>query len=130
MTDLVVDIVTPEKIAYSGAVREVRIPGLEGEFGVLPGHTFFLSLIQPGVAVVETPSGAERFVVGRGFAEAGPDKVVLLTDTCIPAADVDKAEAEALLADAEARLARLEPQSDAWLAASRDRSDAMAQLRV
>lgn len=130
MSELVVDIVTPEKVLYSGAVTEVRVPGVHGEFGVLPDHTFFLSLLRPGVAAVDTPSGTRRFVVGRGFAEAGPDKVVVLTDVCLPAEAVDKAAAQSLLEEAEARLGQLEPGSDGWLAASRDREDAMAQLTV
>jgi len=128
MADLTVDIVTPEKVVFSGPAREVRAPGAEGEFGVLPGHTFFLSLLRPGIAAVDTESGTKRFVVGKGFAEAGPDKIVLLTDACEPADGVDKDAAQAQLEDAETRLAQHDPGTDAALTAQHDRDMALARL--
>lgn len=128
MADLIVDIVTPEKVVYSGPAREVRAPGAGGEFGVLPGHTFFLSLLRPGIASVDTDSGTRRFVVGKGFAEAGPDKIVLLTDSCESVDQVDKAAAEALLVDAETRLAQHAPGSDEALIAQGDLEMARARL--
>ncbi len=128
MADLVVDIVTPEKVVFSGKAREVRAPGAEGEFGILPEHAGLLSLLRAGIAAVDTGSGTRRFVVGRGFAEAGAERVVLLTDSCEPAEQVDKAEAQALLADAEARLASAESGSEAAIAAARDAEVAAARL--
>ncbi|MFK7927288.1 MAG: ATP synthase F1 subunit epsilon [Myxococcota bacterium] len=105
MADLQVDIVTPERLVYSGTASEVRAPGWEGEFEVLPGHTLFLSLLHGGVLRLNTPEGEKRFVVGRGFAEAGPDRVTILTDRCVAPEDVDKDAARASLSELDGELA-------------------------
>jgi len=104
VADLQVDIVTPQKLIYSGTASEVRAPGWEGQFDVLPGHSLFLALLHGGVLEMVTPEGPKRFVVGRGFAEAGPDRVTILTDRCLSPEDVDKAEAQKDLATFEDEL--------------------------
>ncbi|MES2638808.1 MAG: F0F1 ATP synthase subunit epsilon [Myxococcota bacterium] len=81
-TDLHVEIVTPRKVAWKGTALDVQAPGELGEFGVLPRHIPFLTVLAPGVVKVRTAAGLLRFQVGAGFAEAGPDRVVLLTDSC------------------------------------------------
>jgi len=82
MSDLHVEIVTPRKVAWKGTATDVQAPGELGEFGVLPRHIPFLTVLQPGIVKVRGPSGVQRFQVGAGFAEAGPDRVVLLVDSC------------------------------------------------
>jgi F-type H+-transporting ATPase subunit epsilon len=77
-----VEIVTPRKIAWKGEAADVQAPGELGEFGVLPRHIPFLTVLAPGVVKVKTDQGTKRFQVGAGFAEAGPDRVVILADTC------------------------------------------------
>ena len=104
MTDLQVDIVTPERLVYSGRASELSAPGWDGEFDVLPGHSLYLSLLHGGTLVLQTPEGEKRFVVGRGFAEAGPDRVTILTEQCIAPADVDVDQAKKDLAEAEDEL--------------------------
>ncbi len=118
MADLTIDIVTPERLVFSGSAREIRVPGALGEFGVLPGHTIFLSLLRPGIATIDTAGGAKRFIIGTGFAEAGADRVVLLTDTCEEVGSIDKAKAQQDLADAEVELLAAAPDSDEWKAAA------------
>lgn len=104
MADLQVDIVTPQRLVFSGQASEVRAPGWEGQFDILPGHTLYLSLLHGGVLELVTGSSSQRFVVGRGFAEAGPDRVTILTDRCVDADHVDKAQAQKDLAEFEAEL--------------------------
>jgi F-type H+-transporting ATPase subunit epsilon len=82
MSDLHVEIVTPRKVAWKGTATDVQAPGELGEFGVLPRHIPFLTVLQPGIVKVRGPGGVLRFQVGAGFAEAGPDRVVLLVDSC------------------------------------------------
>lgn len=82
MSALHVEIVTPRKIAWKGEAQDVQAPGELGEFGVLPRHIPFLTVLAPGVVKVKTDAGLKRFQVGAGFAEAGPDRVVILADTC------------------------------------------------
>ena len=95
------ELVTPERSAYSGPVNEVVLPAWEGEIGVLPGHDQLLALLVPGITKL---SDGTRFIVGAGFAEIGPDRITLLTDSCEDAAEVDKARAQSDLAEAEAEL--------------------------
>ncbi len=130
MSDIAVDIVTPEKLAFSGRVAEARVPGENGEFGVLPGHTILLSLVRPGVVTLVGTEGPNRFVVGKGFAEAGPERVVILVDSCEPAESVDKVAAQKAKDDA-LRVLETEPfGSDHYLTAQRELALADARLSV
>lgn len=109
---LQVDLVTPEASVYSGPASEVLLPAWEGELGIFPEHDALLTLLRAGTCVVTTPQGAQRFVVGRGFAEVGPERVTILTDSCVAASAVDKAKAQAELTAAEAALAEAEVETE------------------
>ena len=108
--ELQVDIVTPEKLAFSGKAQEVRAPGWKGEFGVLPDHTMYLALLRAGRCVVVTEDEEITYVVGRGFAEAGGERVTLLVDSCELASEIDKEAAAKELHEAEAALT----EANAW----------------
>lgn len=77
-----VEIVTPRAIVWKGEADSVQAPGELGEFGVLPRHVPFLSTLKPGIVTVHQGGTARRYRVGTGFAEAGPDRVVILTESC------------------------------------------------
>jgi len=79
---LAVRVVTPRKIAWEGTAASVTAPGEVGEFGVLPKHIAFLSTLKPGPLTIDTGSEKLKFSVGVGFAEAGPDRVTILTESC------------------------------------------------
>lgn len=128
MAELTVDIVTPERVAFSGPASEVVAPGAGGEFGVLPDHALFLALLAPGVVTVKGAGGARRFVVGPGFAEAGPDRLVVLTDSCEPAGTVDRATAERELLEALAVLGAASADSEERLVAEQKAALARARL--
>ena len=72
-----IEIVTPTSVAYKALASEVQAPGFLGEFGVLPSHSQYLSVLKAGVVTISGDSGSHRFIVGRGFAEAGPDRLTL-----------------------------------------------------
>ena len=127
---LQVDIVTPRRLVYTGTANEVRAPGWHGEFGVLPGHDILLSLLRGGVCTVSTDVGEQKFVVGRGFVEAGPERVVLLTDSCEPAAEVDKATAEREAQEAEQIMGNAPGDSHEWRLAEERLEIARARLSV
>ncbi len=129
MSGLHVDIVTPEKIVFSGSADEIRVPGVNGEFGVLPDHALFLSLLKGGILTITGPQ-SKRFIIGRGFAEAGADRVVVLTDSCESTDGVDKTAAAALLADADRVLADSAAESDERLVAERNAELARARLEA
>jgi F-type H+-transporting ATPase subunit epsilon len=73
-----VSIVTPQEEVFAGEARWVVAPGAEGEFGILPGHTPFLTTLLEGEVVVATADGEERFHVTDGFVEVRDDRVVVL----------------------------------------------------
>lgn len=74
-------LITPEKILFSGDITQVNLPGEAGDFGVLPGHMPLIAALQAGIAEIETTAGKERYTIGGGVAEITPDKcVVLATD--------------------------------------------------
>ncbi len=79
---LKIQIVTPRGIAHTGDVTDVQAPGELGEFGVLPGHIPFLTTLRPGTLTLRNGDGARKFTIGAGFAEAGAERVVILTESC------------------------------------------------
>lgn len=99
---LQLEIVTPEKAAFSGEASQVVLPAWKGQLGVLPEHDHLLALLRGGIAIVQTAAGDTRFVLGRGFAEIGPDRVTVLTDSCEAADSIDKAQAQAELSELQA----------------------------
>jgi F-type H+-transporting ATPase subunit epsilon len=126
-----VDIVTPTKLAWSGEATEVGIPGFLGEFDVLPGHEDYLSLTTGGlISVTDARGKTHRFVVGRGFAEAGMDRVTVLVDSCVAADEVDKATAQRDFDAAEQALVNASQGDAAWTAAEEQRELAAAKLRL
>jgi len=97
--------VTPDKIAVDEEAQIVMAPGTLGEFGVLSGHTPFLTSLKIGSLKYVDSSGAERFVfVGGGFAEALPDKVTVLAESAERRKDIDAERAKAARERAEKRL--------------------------
>jgi F-type H+-transporting ATPase subunit epsilon len=88
-------IVTPEGQAYSGEVEQVVLPGSEGDFGVLAEHERTLAPLQHGAVEIKTAAGSEWAAISNGFAEVAAERVVVLADSCVLAAAVDKTAVEA-----------------------------------
>ena len=103
---LFLEVVTPEKAIVSEEVESVVAPGSEGEFGVLKGHTTFLTSLKIGTLKYVDASGQERYLfVNSGFAEVLPDKVTILADSAERRKDIDLDRAEEAKTRAEKRLA-------------------------
>ncbi len=101
------EIVTPEKSVVNEEAQIVMAPGSLGEFGVLAGHTPFMTSLKIGAVRYVDKAGKERFVfVSGGFAEALPNKVTILADSAERRKDIDIERAKAALARAEERLAK------------------------
>ena len=100
-------IVTPEKRLVSDQVNEVRAPGAEGSFGVLPGHTPFLTLMAPGGLVLRRGTVLETYAVGAGFVEVSNDAVNVLTESAVKATEIDLQAVRAELADLQGKLRSL-----------------------
>jgi F-type H+-transporting ATPase subunit epsilon len=95
-------LVAPERLLATADVDMVVVPGAEGDFGVLPQHSPFMSVLRPGV--IETYDGArvsERIFVGGGFAEVNERGCTVLAEEAMPVAEIDVAEARRRLSDAQ-----------------------------
>jgi F-type H+-transporting ATPase subunit epsilon len=106
------DLVSPEKLAFSGEVEQVDVPGAEGDFGVLAGHAPLISMLRPGILTVHGAGAAQRIVVLGGFAEVSADGLTVLADVAEPVEDIDLAMVAARITELEERIAKLEPGSE------------------
>ncbi len=96
------EIVTPERLAFSEEVRSVTLPGVSGEMTILPRHAPLMTLLQPGELIIRPAHGGEiSYAVGGGIAEVRPDKVVVLADAAEREDEIDIARAEAARQRAE-----------------------------
>jgi F-type H+-transporting ATPase subunit epsilon len=104
-THLTLEIVTPDRSVVTDRVDEVEVPGAEGYFGVLPGHTPMLATLKVGELWYR--KGSETFYVSIafGFAEVLPDRVTILAELAERPEEIDVARAEAARRRAEERLA-------------------------
>ena len=114
------EVVTPERLLLQIDVDSVQVPGLDGELGILPGHTPLISQLRPAGLLTYTVNGAtSQLAVSAGFAEVLPDRVKILAETAERPEEIDVARAIAAKERAERRLAQAasDPTVDASRAA-------------
>jgi F-type H+-transporting ATPase subunit epsilon len=83
------EIVTPERLAYSGSVDSVQLPGSEGELGILPHHAPLIATLGAGELRVRRGGAEESFAVFGGFVQVLPDKVVVMAESADLASEID-----------------------------------------
>ncbi len=98
------ELVTPERMVLSEDVDEVIVPGYEGEFGVLPEHTLYLSIVNIGVLRYRKGAETYKVALGGGFAEVTPGRVVVLAETAERAEEIDVERARRAKERAEAEI--------------------------
>ncbi len=92
---LKLELVSPERELASRLVKQVVVPGIEGEFVAMPEHAPLLSTIKPGVLVISEISGQEtRYFVRGGYAEMANNQLIVLAERAIPLKQLDAAEIE------------------------------------
>jgi F-type H+-transporting ATPase subunit epsilon len=111
-THLTLEIVTPDRSVVREQVDEVEIPGAEGYFGVLPGHTPLLAMLKVGELWYRQGSEKSYLSIAFGFAEVLPDRVTILAQLAERPDDIDVARAEAAKHRAEERIAKLSADVD------------------
>ncbi len=100
------ELVTPERLVTSRGVDMVVVPGAEGDFGVLPGHTPMISTVRPGIVNVYEGRGiVERMFVAGGFAEVTAARCTVLADRAVAVDELDRPATEQTLKDAREDLA-------------------------
>jgi F-type H+-transporting ATPase subunit epsilon len=106
------ELVSPEKIAFSGEVDQVDVPGSEGDFGVLAGHAPLISLLRPGVMTVFAGGQQTKIVVLGGFAEVGPGGLTVLADVATSLEDLDRVVLQRQIAKIEQDIKELSQGSE------------------
>ena len=124
------ELVSPQRLLKSEPVEMVVVPGAEGDFGVLPGHSLLIATVRPGVIDIHRDGAvAERIFVAGGFAEVSPERCTVLAEEAVPVGDIDRADAEQRLEDAKAALAKAEEDSESdTLAAEKEIKAAEAMV--
>jgi len=103
---LQLQIVSADRLLVNETVDEVEIPGSEGYFGVLPGHTPLLATLQVGELWYRQGQEKHYLAIAFGFVEVQPDGVTILAQIAEPAQEIDLARAEAAKKRAEERLSK------------------------
>jgi F-type H+-transporting ATPase subunit epsilon len=105
------DLVSPEKLLFSGEVTQVDVPGSEGDFGVLAGHAPMVTTLRPGILVVYRDGGELQVVVNGGFAEVSPTGMTVLADMAVPRDEFDPTVLAGVIKDTEEDIAKA---TDGW----------------
>ena len=98
---ILLEIVTPERLAYSGLVDAVVLPGSEGELGVLPHHAPLVSTLGVGELRIRTGTVEESFAIFGGFLQVRPDKAVVMAELADLDSDIDLEAARAARQEAQ-----------------------------
>jgi F-type H+-transporting ATPase subunit epsilon len=101
---LQLEIVTPERLAYSGEVDMVLVPGVDGELGILPHHAPLVSLLGLGELRLRRGQDEESFAIVGGFLQVRPDKVVVMAETADLDSEIDLERAREARREAERAL--------------------------
>ena len=119
------DLVSPEKLLFSGEVSQVDVPGAEGDFGVLAGHAPIVTTLRPGILVIYGEGAPQQIVINGGFAEVGASGLSVLADLAVPVDEFDVAALAGVIKDTE------EDAADATEDWQRDRlSHKLEQLKA
>ncbi len=103
------DLVSPEKIAFSGEVDQVDVPGLEGDFGVLAGHSPLVASVRPGILNITVNGKHQKIIVLGGLAEVSDKGLTVLADTATSIEELDRAAFAQQIAEMEENLKDEEP---------------------
>ena len=122
------ELVTPEQLLVSRDVDMVVVPGTEGNFGVLPGHSPLISTIRPGtIDIYQGNAITERIFIAGGLAEVTPERCTVLADQAMPPESLDRAQLEAELQTLDGNMPMLRDQIGRTTGT--DREHLLAELR-
>jgi F-type H+-transporting ATPase subunit epsilon len=102
------DLVSPEKMAFSGEVDQVDVPGVEGDFGVLAGHAPVVAAIRPGILTLIAGGSKQKIIVLGGVAEVSDKGLTVLADVATSLDELDRAEFAETISEMEAKLSEKE----------------------
>lgn len=103
-TEVLLRIISPDRIFYEGQVEMVEFNTTEGEIGILPGHIPMTVIVKPGILYITEAEGEKEAALHAGFAEILPDKITILAEIIEWPEEIDEARATAARERAEERL--------------------------
>jgi F-type H+-transporting ATPase subunit epsilon len=122
------ELVSPERLMFSGEVEAVIVPGTEGQFTVLKDHAPLMTRLKPGIVEVEeTETKKSRLFVRGGFADVAPSGLTILAELAMPVEDFDAAAVAAQIKDAEEDVA--DATSDEQKRLASEKLDQLRELR-
>jgi F-type H+-transporting ATPase subunit epsilon len=121
------DLVSPEKMVFSGEVEQVDVPGSEGDFGVLAHHAPLIAMLKPGILTIFGAGETQRIVVVGGFAEVNEEGLTVLADMAVPVEDFDRASLASQIKDTEEDVA--DASDDAERDAAREKLEQLKALQ-
>ena len=102
------DLVSPEKLAFTGEVDQVDVPGVEGDFGVLAGHAPVVAAVRPGILTITTGGAHHKVIVLGGLAEVSEKGLTVLADVATSMQDIDRTQFADTISEMEEKLAEKE----------------------
>jgi F-type H+-transporting ATPase subunit epsilon len=121
------ELVSPDKLQFSGQAESVLVPGSEGDFVVLKDHAPVMAALRPGVVAIEEAAGKEiRFFVRGGFADVNPGGLIVLAETALPAQDFNAESLAQEIKNAEEDVA---DASDDAKRAAQEKLDRLRELK-
>jgi F-type H+-transporting ATPase subunit epsilon len=127
---LLLEIVTPERLAYSDTVDAVVLPGSEGELGILPHHAPLVSMLGVGELRIRKGGAEESFAIVGGFLQVRPDKVVVMAETADMASEIDLEKAQNARKEAERALEETSGEPADLARARAQLQQALLRIRV
>ena len=103
------DLVSPEKLLFSGDVEQVDVPGAEGDFGVLAGHAPLVSTLRPGILTVYSSGGTQKIVVLGGFAEVSAEGLTVLAYVAEAVESINRDMIVGRISEMESSIEKMEP---------------------
>ena len=127
---LLLEVVTPDRLVLSTEAEVVVCPGVEGQFGVLPGHIPFLSALEIGEMYYKTGGKTEYLAVSGGFAEVTGEKVTIVAESAEKGREIDIERAKRALERAEKRLAAAKTETIDWARAEAAMRRSLVRAKV
>jgi len=124
------EVVTPNRRLLSTEISELTAPGVLGEFGILPGHTNFVTVLKPGEVVYKKGAETGHIAIGKGYAEVSSDRTILLVDCGEFAAEIKLEAAKAALTKAEDALKTLSTEDPEYQPTLEAYEFAQARIKV
>jgi F-type H+-transporting ATPase subunit epsilon len=119
-TALQVEVVTPETVFFSGDAQMLEAPGQEGDFGILPEHAPFVSLLKPGIVTIHVGGEKKRLFVSSGMAQVENNRCVVLAEAVHEPEKVTLAQAQQMLKDALKKQKGCEAETAEFVSAAKE----------